>query len=154
MSEGDCRNCSGCSCGKRAAALLRAELQSFYDTVSGFWIKETALPALRDRWTSETPALGQSGITALLVQDRFGGELVRTVIVGHGSHYHNRLPNGQEVDLASGEYPDMTPVGEPEVRERERVLGSPDALQARTRERYDLLKRAIESVVGPVVPFS
>ncbi len=153
MSNGDCGNCSGCACGG-GKALLRAELRSFYETVSGFWIKETALPALQDRWSPEEPALGQSGVTALLVQDRFGGELIRTAIVGHGSHYHNRLANGQEVDLASEEYPDMTPAAAPEVRTREQMLGSPKGLQARTRERYELLKRAVEAVVGLILPFN
>ena len=42
-------------------------------------------------WSPDNPAFGQCAVTALIVQDLFGGELLRACIAG-GSHYWNLLP--------------------------------------------------------------
>ena len=48
---------------------------------------------------------GQCYITALVVQDFFGGQIVRWKGPdGLGSHYWNILPDGKQVDLTSDQY--------------------------------------------------
>jgi len=75
-----------------------------------------------------------------------GGELIRTVVEGFGSHYYNRLPSGQEIDLTDGQFPPGTviPTGEPV--ERPYVLDSEKAKRARTAERYRLLKSRFDQI--------
>ncbi len=60
------------------------------------WCAQTS--ADPDNWTPENPAWGQCAVTALVIQDLCGGELLRTT-VGGISHYLNELEDGRWVDL-------------------------------------------------------
>ncbi len=104
------------------------------------WCRETCSPGCADKWSGGNPALGQCAITALLIHELLGGELLRTEVEGFGSHYYNRLPSGREVDLTRSQFPEGTVVPMGEAVSRERVLTSERAVQARTQERYDLLR--------------
>lgn len=106
------------------------------------WRREFS--AQHDAWTPNNPALGQCAITALLVQDKFGGEILRAVISERlGSHYWNRI-DGQEVDYTRSQYPPeiVIPPGEPV--ERAYILESERAIKAGTPERYQLLCDSFE----------
>src|SRR3989344_1821050 len=105
MGEGDCGNCNGCDCGSG----LRHEIIEYGRRLERAWSRETAAPSCQDRWTRENNALGQGAVTALLIQDKFGGDLIRTEVAGHGSHYFNRLPNGCTVDFTIQQFPDGAP---------------------------------------------
>ena len=87
-------------------------------------------------WSADNPALGQCAVTALIVQDHFGGELARTTVDGV-SHYYNVLPDGTEVDLTREQFPQWNPT-EPATRTREYVLSFEP-----TRQRYQLLTSRI-----------
>ena len=96
------------------------------------WTAETSAdPA---NWSSDNPAWGQCAVTALIIQDLFGGDLLRCKIGGI-SHYWNRLPSGAEVDLTRDQFRALTDVTPPEPRTREFVLSFPA-----TATRYQLLK--------------
>lgn len=103
------------------------------------WKKETAAPGCQAVWTEQNPAWGQCAVTALLVQNLLGGELIRTAMDPYGSHYYNRLPDGTEVDLTFCQFPAETvfPPGQP--AQRDYVLYSERARSARSEERYRLL---------------
>jgi len=58
------------------------------------------------QWTADNPAAGQCNVTALVLQDSFGSDLLRTDVTG-GAHFYNRI-NGVEVDLTAGQF-DMPP---------------------------------------------
>jgi hypothetical protein len=47
-------------------------------------------PATARQWTAENPAAGQCNVTALLVQELFGGELLMTPLP-EGEHFYNRI---------------------------------------------------------------
>lgn len=111
----------------------------------GSWCKDTTSPTCSETWPEKNPALGQCAVTALVVQDLVGGELMRAVVGEYGSHYYNRLPSGQEVDLTREQFPVGTfiPPGKP--ADRQTVLTSDRAVAARTKERYELLKRRFDN---------
>ena len=90
-----------------------------------------------DEWTPENPARGQCAVTALIVQDMFGGELLRTTVDGE-SHYLNVIGDGTLVDLTAQQFARVGYDSEPEPRDREYVLSFPD-----TARRYGLLKAQI-----------
>lgn len=104
------------------------------------WSSETS--ADPERWSPENPAWGQCAVTALIVQELYGGTLVRTK-VGNISHYWNVLPSGEEVDLTRDQFnePDLQLSGE--LRTREYVLSFPDTLL-----RYERLKARVEARAG------
>jgi len=101
------------------------------------WCAETA----KGTWTPECPSLNQCAVTALVVQDFFGGQLLRCKTDSGDSHYWNRLPDGREVDLTEEQFSfiaDKPLKEEFVVRERGYVLAFPE-----TVARYLLLKKRV-----------
>jgi hypothetical protein len=68
------------------------------------------LPRLRRAWSHETgakwrednPACGQCSVTALVVQDVFGGEILTTRI-GGAWHFYNQI-DGSRFDLTESQF--------------------------------------------------
>ncbi|NJN56837.1 MAG: hypothetical protein HC879_04750 [Leptolyngbyaceae cyanobacterium SL_5_9] len=48
-------------------------------------------------WTKQNPACGQCGVTALVIQDQFGGGILKTPTEG-GWHFYNQI-DGERYDL-------------------------------------------------------
>ena len=70
------------------------------------WSAETS--DLPDRWTSANPAFQQCDVTARVVRDYLGGEILVAGVVRDGRrvdrHAWNRLPSGLEVDLSREQF--------------------------------------------------
>jgi hypothetical protein len=114
---------------------------TYLDRIRKAWCRETASPGSQADWSEDNPSFGQCAVTALMVQDLFGGELMRTSVESYGSHYYNRMRDGTDVDLTSGQFPAGTVIPPGKPVDREYVLDSERAVQARSRERYELLKK-------------
>jgi hypothetical protein len=107
------------------------------------WSAETA----KGEWRKDVPSLNQCAITALVVQDIFGGDLLRCPMTNGDSHYWNRLPDGTEVDLTEEQFGfiEARPIKEDTVvRQRDYVLSFPDTLR-----RYHLLKKLVGEYLIP-----
>lgn len=91
-------------------------------------------------WSPSNPAWGQCAVTALVVQDELGGQLLRARTPS-GSHYWNLLPDGTEVDFTREQFGDSFRAEDVEIRKREYVLSFDG-----TRRRYELLRTAISRV--------
>jgi hypothetical protein len=123
---------------------------AFPHILAAAWRREFS--AQHDAWTPSNPALGQCAITALLVQDKFGGEILRAVISEKlGSHYWNRI-GGQEVDYTRSQFPAETVIPPGQPVDRVYILESERAVAAGTPERYQLLcdsfRRVEEMLAG------
>jgi hypothetical protein len=46
--------------------------------------------ATASQWTADNPAAGQCNVTALLIHDLFGGQLLKTPLPA-GDHFYNRI---------------------------------------------------------------
>ncbi len=111
--------------------------------------QDTASPGDAPNWSEDNPTLGHCALVACLWQECFGGKLMRSVPEGFGSHYFNGrdagtlfgLPYAMTHDFTCDQFSDGTviPAGEP--RDRDYVLNSDAARNARTPERYELFKR-------------
>lgn len=53
-------------------------------------------------WAPDNPARGQCGVTSLVVQDLFGGEILKTR-TPEGMHFYNRV-NGARIDLTQSQF--------------------------------------------------
>jgi hypothetical protein len=53
-------------------------------------------------WRRDNPASGQCGVTALVVHDRYGGEILKTDVNG-AWHFHN-LIDGTRVDFTMSQF--------------------------------------------------
>ena len=103
------------------------------------WCRWTSDPVDQPGWTDANPASGQCASTALVVQDRLGGELLIAEVheadgSRQGVHYRNRLPDGRELDLTREQFQRGEVVGEPETIER-----PADVTRGRLAGQYHLL---------------
>jgi hypothetical protein len=96
------------------------------------WSRETS--ADPEHWSPQNPAWGQCAVTALIIQDYMGGELLRCEIRGT-SHYWNRLPSGEEVDLTIDQFGTNARRSPSVSRSRDYVLSVPS-----TAHRYGVLR--------------
>ena len=73
------------------------------------WSKETSYSP--EKWSEENPALGQCAVTALVVKDYLGGDILwAEALLPDGqkiSHYFNFI-DGEEVDLTRSQFPEGT----------------------------------------------
>ncbi|WP_280404026.1 YunG family protein [Nocardia brasiliensis] len=115
------------------------------------WAADTCSPddVARAPWDFGNPAWGHCDITALVVQDVFGGDLmlgdVYLVEEQRGFHWWNRLPDGAEVDLTLEQFR----LGETVTNGR--VVRPVGPLRRRVEE-YELLRRRVADHVGSALP--
>ena len=73
-----------------------ASLQSALEQA---WSVETS-----SKWLPDNPARGQCSVTALVIQDMLGGEILKTD-VGGAWHFYN-LVDGQRRDFSANQFPE------------------------------------------------
>lgn len=119
-------------------------LGDLYAILRKAWCRETAYPACQAEWVESDPSYGQCAITAMLVQDMFGGTIHRIRVRGGGTHYFNKI-DGHYIDLTVEQF-DLynIPVSyEPnEEMPREHCEKNAD-----TAKRYHLLIERISAVL-------
>jgi len=120
---------------EEAAAARRLIPDPLRAALAAGWGADTSADG--SAWPALNPPHGQCAVTALVIQDRLGGQLLRTT-VGGVSHYYNQLPNGVEVDMTWPQFPAGSVRAPSEERTREYVLSSPA-----TTERYRILARRV-----------
>ncbi len=93
-----------------------------------------------ENWQAANPFWGTCVPVALLAHEIFGGELLRAELDKEkytaGSHYWNRLPDGEELDFTEEQFQGNRPLLVAETRTREHLLSYPHVV-----ERYLLLKK-------------
>lgn len=76
--------------------------------VRASWDADTCTPEYRSRWTTDNPARDQCGVTAMVLNDLLGGELLRGEVLVDGAwvdyHWWNRLGEGLEIDLTREQF--------------------------------------------------
>lgn len=106
------------------------ELNKLKEALKESWNKETCYPKIRDQWNPKNPAFGQCAVTALVVQDFFGGDIL---FCSHQNHFWNRLPNGREIDFTHEQFPEGTKICADKSAYRRSILGG------YTAKRYTIL---------------
>jgi ADP-ribose pyrophosphatase YjhB (NUDIX family) len=118
---------------------------SLEHTLRAAWCRWTSDPVDQPGWTDANPASGQCASTALVVQDRLGGDLLIADVheadgARQGVHYWNRLPDGRELDLTREQFRRGEVVGPPQEIER-----PGDVTRGRLAGNYHLLAHRIVS---------
>ncbi|WP_026328811.1 YunG family protein [Streptomyces sulphureus] len=110
------------------------------------WGADTCTPEFRERWSTENPAREQCGVTAMVVNDLFGGELMVGEVHVDGArtdmHWWNRLAGGIEIDLTREQFGPAESVTEGVAVSRPPVEG------ARLREEYEVLRGRVWAELG------
>lgn len=120
-------------------------LAQIEEVISECWSPETCDPVDLPDWSTGNPARGQCGVTALVVQDLFGGDLLLAEVrhadgSRQGLHYWNRLCGGLELDLTRSQFTDGEVVGAPEV-----VSRPENTAQGRLAKQYRVLSERVAS---------
>ena len=105
-------------------------------------------PEDRARWTPDNPARGQCGVTAMVLNDLKGGELLRRQVQVGGErtdyHWWNRLGMEVEIDLTREQF------GPEEIVTAGAVISrTPVASWRRLREEYELLRSRVLENLAP-----
>lgn len=111
-----------------------------YDALRKTWCRETCSPRMRENWYEENMTMGQCSITALLVQDIFGGDVYEMNLSDGAVHCYNVIGDFC-LDLTSeqfGDKKDLCYEGNPK-QNREMRLADEDK-----RARYELLKEKLK----------
>lgn len=124
-------------------------LSSFNDlerAIRKGWGADTTTPEHRPDWTPANPARDQCGVTALVVHDLLGGDLIRGEVHVDGErvdyHWWNRLGMGVEVDLTREQFgPEEKVVG------GDVIVRPPEIV--RLREEYELLRSRVVAALCP-----
>jgi hypothetical protein len=113
-----------------AACVTLAELEH---AIRSSWDRETTEGP--DEWSDDNPAWGNCAVTALVVRDYLGGDLVIAGVVRDGvrvdRHVWNVLPSGLAVDLSRDQFRNGERFEAPQPLDEPSVPG--------TEERYELL---------------
>jgi hypothetical protein len=97
-------------------------LEGLEAAIRASWSIETCDPTDVPGWTEANPSLGQCAVTALVVHDLLGGELLEAEVQQRdgspqGFHYWNRLA-GVDVDLTRAQFREGEIMGEPHLIDR------------------------------------
>lgn len=124
---------------------MQPTLQTLVKALQNSWSAETSYDA--NDWSSENKARGQCVVSSLVVQDYFGGDLIRYE-VSEGplreTHYMNKLDDGTIIDTTNSQY--VTPVGmrlKPANLDGFTSLREKRLEDASTADRYELLKKRV-----------
>jgi hypothetical protein len=126
----------------RAGAVRAVTLAEAEAAIRAAWGRETSDDP--DDWSEENPARGQCAVTALLVRELLGGEIVVANVFRDGRrvdrHAWNRLPSGLTLDLTREQFVSGETFGEPGVEE--------PVLTRRNPERFATLRERVRENLG------
>jgi hypothetical protein len=77
--------------------MTKYEAEKLLKILFTVWSKESSF-----KWSKENPANGQCGVTALVVHDLFGGEILKTP-TAEGWHFYNRI-NNKRYDFTESQF--------------------------------------------------
>jgi hypothetical protein len=110
-----------------------ASLVDFYQQLRRSWSVETGR-----HWQRDNPASGQCGVTALVVHDRFGGEILKTDVNG-AWHFYNRIDD-RRVDFTMSQFD--SPISYDDV-----ASNRDEALGDCSQRQYELLRARVTGAV-------
>jgi hypothetical protein len=129
------------------AALTLGEIEA---ALKASWAADTCSPDDLERagWSPDNPAWGHCDVTAMLISDIFGGDLVvGEVYAGdeqHGYHWWNRLDSGLDLDLTRSQFRSGQRIVETNSMKR------PVGRRPRRYDEYLLLRKRVEAQLGPL----
>lgn len=129
--------------------MLAGSLAQIDGAIRACWSRETCDPVDVADWSPADPARGQCGMTALVVQDLLGGDLLIAEVrhadgTRQGVHYWNRLCGGIELDLTRAQFTRGEVVGTPKV-----VSRPVNTAEGRLAEQYRVLSERVASRLRP-----
>jgi hypothetical protein len=118
------------------------KLESIERAIRKSWAADTCYPVQKKEWNKRKPERGQCAVTALILHEFFGGEIVFNK---RRDHFWNILPDGQEVDLTRKQFNEPVRLKVDAHCNREELLYSSTAVRQKTAKRYQLLLHRVQA---------
>ncbi|MEV0538211.1 YunG family protein [Nocardia salmonicida] len=123
-------------------------LESLIQAIQAAWSADTTASA---DWTDTNPSKGQCAVTACVVNDYLGGDIVNTTATLPGgrtiSHYFN-LIGGDPVDLTAEQFPQHTTFSPPTPKTKGFPTTRDYCLSyEHTRQRYERLRTQVAKLL-------
>lgn len=90
------------------------------------------------KWTEDNPAKGQCGVTALVVNDIFGGEILKTELP-NGWHFYNSI-DGKRYDFTKSQFRE-------EINYKDSRSNRDEAFLDTNQKQYKYLKQSVEKLI-------
>ena len=123
-------------------AVAATTLATLEAAIRAAWSRETSDDP--DEWSEENPARGQCAVTALLIRELLGGDILIANVLRGGKrverHAWNRLPSGITLDLTREQFRNSESLTEPSVEE--------PLITHRHPERYEALAARVRAALG------
>jgi hypothetical protein len=125
-------------------------LHRLEEAIRTSWSLETCDPTDVPTWTTDNPARGQCAVTALVVHDMLGGQMLEAEVrladgSPQGYHYWNRLV-GFDLDLTREQF------SEDEIVQEPQLIGRSPGLPWRAHEQYLVFRERVYAALGLEVP--
>ena len=125
--------CLGCHMNTTSKRVFSNPIE-LYREIQAAWSAETASPP--ETWSTSNPAKNHCSLTALIVQDHFGGDILSTKTVG-GTHFYNMI-DGTRWDLTISQFAEPIPFEDtPTSREA--------AMSDTTPEKYCIVRERLQN---------
>jgi len=122
-------------------AVVATSLVDVERAIADAWGRDTSDNP--NEWSEENAARGQCDVTALVVRDLLGGDILIANVLRNGKrverHAWNRLPSGLALDLTRTQFREGETFEEPTVQEPLAIAASP--------KRYELLARRVRAAL-------
>ena len=123
----------------QAQSVRALSLDDVETAIRGAWGRETSDDP--DEWSEANAARGQCAVTALLVHELLGGDILVANVLRDGvrveRHAWNRLASGVTIDLTREQFRNGEALGEPRVEEL--------VLTDRNQEHFTTLRERVRS---------
>lgn len=115
------------------------KLDKLLSLLEKIWSKDTSYQP--NRWTVDKPFIGQCAVTALLIQDIYGGEIIQGFVADE-SHYWNKISEVIEFDATINQFLPTDKKVYNQIISRDELLSNEN-----TRNRYKLLQESYASLL-------
>jgi hypothetical protein len=109
--------------------------EDLFEMLKLAWSRESS-----SKWSAENPAKGQCAVTSLVVQDLFGGSILKTLTRG-GMHFYNKI-DGVRWDLTISQFDYPIPF-------EDRPSNRDEAIADTTPAHYEALKARLPASARP-----
>lgn len=103
------------------------------------WKKDTCYSPMKKDWSPKNPAYGQCYCTVLVVNDYFGGKILKYKFDDGTGHYSNYI-HGKEVDLTRCQFDKDQTFPKPKIFSRKEL----ETKYGKHNRRYKILKKRAE----------
>ena len=117
------------------------DIKTLLKALKASWNEDTCYDQMRKKWKKSNPAYGQCYATALVINDYFGGEILKAKFENGTGHFWN-LIGSKEVDLTRSQFNKNENIPKPVILFRSEIDNN--RKYKKYNQQYKLLKKRVK----------